>query len=56
MLLYDVIYLKSKNVKLNTTSFRDIYLCYKITKKSKEMIDIKFRIVVHRGRDGEAEE
>lgn len=53
---HDVMYLKSKNVKLNNKSFCDIYPYIKIIKASKEMINTKLRIVVDGGRDGEAEE
>ena len=39
MLYDDIIYLRSKNVKLNNTLFSDIYLCIKIIKENKEMIN-----------------
>ena len=41
-ILFYIIYLKSKNVEVNNTVFCGIYLCIKIRKKSKEMINIKF--------------
>lgn len=38
---------------LNNTLFCDIWLCIKIIKKSKEIINTKFKIVLHWGGDGD---
>lgn len=51
-----MIYLKSKNVEVNNTLFCGIYLYIKIIKKSKDTINTKFQLVVHRGENGEVEE
>lgn len=55
-MLFGIIYLKSKNGEVNNTAFCGIYLCVKIIKKGKEMINMKFQLAVPRGEAEDPEE